>query len=104
MKLSRKILAIAGMLLAFTFEAQAACSQQNNVFGLVGLGEGGIIYAGVSDSDGACGCTNFRFNPTNTDVDKALSILLSAKLSGTPARVDIEVPGNCSTAHRVYLQ
>jgi len=105
MKAYRSVFVAGVMSIVLSSGAHAACVQGSNVFSLVGLdSSGGTVFAGVSDSNGACGCTNFRFSPANTDVDKALSVLLSAKLSGTPARVDIAEPGNCNSAYRVYLQ
>lgn len=75
---------------------------------MVGLDSGGVdglVYSGVSTSSTqTCNCTSVRFHPDRTNTDKALSILLAAKLAGKKVRVDLQEEGNCNTAYRVYMQ
>ena len=84
----------------------ALCVQRHNTIGMVGLdsGQSGVVYASVSNHDDACGCNDYRFKPENTDTKSALSILLSAKVSGQAVRVDVQDSNDCNTAFRVYLE
>ncbi len=95
---------IAGMLQAGVSNA-ATCVQTGNSIGLTGLdNSNGSVYAAISSPSNQCGCSFVRFATANTDTDKALSILLSAKLSQSLVRIDILDQSNCNTAYRVYLQ
>lgn len=96
---------IAAGLLLQSGSAFAACVQTNNTVGLTGLdNNNGSVYAAVTSPGNQCGCGFVRFTPANTDTDKALSILLAAKLSNTQVRIDVLDENNCSTGYRVYLQ
>lgn len=82
-----------------------ACMQQNNTIGMVGLDHpSGTIYVKVLSSSNECSCTGVRFTSANTDVEKALSILLAAKLADKKVRIDFLDANNCNSAYRVYLQ
>lgn len=95
---------IAGMLQVGVSSA-ASCVQTGNSVGLTGLdNSNGSVYATITSSSNQCGCSSVRFASANTDTDKALSILLSAKLSQSLIRVDILDENNCDTGYRVYLQ
>jgi hypothetical protein len=81
------------------------CTQLNNTITLVGLDHNnGRLFAGVSGHNNGCGCNNFRFYDTNTNVDRALSILLSAKMSGAKVRIGLLDRTDCNSAETVYLQ
>ena len=86
-------------------QAYAGCVQLDNKVGLVGLDSvNATVYAAVTDHNDACGCNQIRFLSSNTDTKMALSILLSAKMSGKSVRIDISDPANCDTGYRVYVQ
>lgn len=92
--------------LACSEAISAMCTQYNNALnGLVGLDSGsGRLYAAVSSSSNECSCDQFRFKPEDTDVNMALSILLSAKMADKKVRIDLDDATDCNTAVRVYVQ
>jgi len=82
-----------------------ACSQYNNVVGFVGLDNpNGSVYVSVAEHNNACNCSNIRFYDSNTDTDKALSILLAARFSDQRVRIDIADENDCDSGYRVYIQ
>jgi len=98
-----KIILLATIFISSDLFA-VSCVQNNNEVGLTGLdGPAGSIYVGISQSNKECSCNYFRFYSTNTDTNKALSILMSAKMSGKKVRIDILDSSNCNTGYRVYL-
>jgi hypothetical protein len=81
------------------------CAQSGIRLGLLGLDQpDGTVFAQVTNSDGGCGCTEFRFRPQQTNTQIALSLLVTAKSAGALVRIDARAPGMCDTAFRVYLQ
>jgi len=85
--------------------AASACVQADNKVGLVGLdNSNSTVYVSTPVSNNGCNCTNFRFSKVNTDTSMALSLLLSAKISGKSVRIDLLDETNCNSAYRVYLQ
>lgn len=89
-----------------SFNANSVCVQNNNeLTGLVGLdGGNGLVYATTTSVNNECACARVRFRPENTDTDKALSILLSAKMANMKVRIDLLDENNCDSAFRVYIQ
>ena len=84
----------------------ATCVQNDNTLsGLVGLdGSNGQVYAKIESTSSAhCGCTSVRFKHEFTDVNMALSLLLSAKIANQKVRIDLLNEGNCDSAFRVYI-
>ena len=105
MSILKKYLLIILLSVMFVNYTVAGCVQNNNKLGLVGLdSSNGTIYAGVFDHDNACACNSFRFLAAKTDNKMALSVLLSAKMSGRRVRIDILDPADCNSAFRVYIQ
>lgn len=103
MKIVTIVILVSAALCSEAFAA--LCVQTNNQVGLTGLDSAnGIITARVTGHDNQCGCNEFRFQPTDTDVDAALSILITAKLSNIPVRIDVPNFNDCNSAFRVYLQ
>lgn len=101
----RLIMMVAVLSVLGINNAFAACVQSNNLINLVGLDDkNGMVYAGVSGHDNACGCNEVRFTPTNTDTKMVLAILLAAKTSGKLVRIDVLDAKNCNSGYRVYLQ
>lgn len=84
----------------------AKCVQNDNIIDMVGVDQSdGTIYAKRDGTAGNCGCASFRWYPVNnTHTGMILSVLLAAKLSGTPVRIDILDENNCNSAYRAYLQ
>lgn len=105
MKISVQIQFTCIAIFLSTASLAGTCSQtQNEIVGLVGLdSQTGTVYSSTVSSTNSCNCAHVRFKPENTDVDKALSILLAAKLSSTKVRVDLLSEGDCNSAYRVYL-
>jgi hypothetical protein len=89
----------------FANSAFALCVQNNNSLdGLLGLDStGGNVFAAITSTTEECGCTQVRFKTANGDTKMALSVLLSAKLSGKTVRIDLVESGDCNSAYRVYL-
>lgn len=101
--LKRKVFAVIVSMVAWQ-HVYAACDQGNNKVTFVGLdGSNGQIYVDVSQHDNRCSCNYFRFSPSNTKVDMALSILMAAQLAEKKVRIDALEAGNCNTAYRVYM-
>lgn len=100
------LLILASLLMLPTQQSNAAsCVQQSNRLGLVGLdSSNGTVYARVLASDNGCSCIEFRFTPVNTDTNKALSILLSAKMADKSVRIDATNSLDCYSAYRVYIE
>ncbi|NOU49339.1 hypothetical protein HG263_02095 [Pseudoalteromonas sp. JBTF-M23] len=103
MKYIKEILFLTS--LAFVPEAYAACTQNGNSLPkLVGLdGSDGKVYADIESSGNECNCKYVRFLPENTDTNKALSILLAAKMANKKVRIDLSTSENCNSAYRVYI-
>jgi hypothetical protein len=86
------------------------CVQNNNKVGFVGLDstDGGTrqgnLFVSVSNHNNGCGCSHFRFYSGNTDTKSALSILLTARTTEKPVRIDLLDSTNCDSAYRVYIQ
>ncbi len=100
---------IAFILVALSWSVPAfanQCSQNNNeINGLVGVdGQDGRVYASITSTSAQCGCELVRFKPANSDTDKALTILMTAKITKAKLRIDFLEHGNCDSAYRVYLQ
>jgi len=92
-------------LFIIPFYAFGSCTQTDNSVGFVGLDNpDGSIYVDVAQHDGKCQCDYIRFYASNTDTDKVLSILLTARLSNNKVRIDILEEGNCNSGNRVYMQ
>lgn len=101
-----KAMKVFALLIAFSAQsALAVCSQQWNKIGLVGLDStNGNVYVGVTEHNNNCNCDGVRFKEVNADTDKALSVLLSAKMSEKKVRIDFLDANDCDSAHRVYIQ
>lgn len=89
----------------FSHFTSAICIQQNNsLTGLVGVDNAaGTVYAALTSSSNECSCTGVRFTASNADTEKALSVLLAAKMADKKVRIDLLTAGDCNTAYRVYL-
>ncbi|GAA6167632.1 hypothetical protein [Sessilibacter corallicola] len=104
-----KLKAIIGVIF-FIFTqsafAQLYCAQYGNqLTGIIGLdSNNGSIYTNITSETNECSCREARFLPENTDTDKALSILLAARLSGKTVRIDFLEGQGCNSATRVYIQ
>ncbi|WP_444896251.1 hypothetical protein [Microbulbifer sp. SSSA005] len=96
--------------LVFSCGASAAstmCSQYGNKLdGLVGpdSGTGDRVFSSLKSEGNECGCTFVRFIEGTADVNKVLSVLMAAKVSGNTVRVDFAEPDNCNSGVRVYLE
>ncbi|WP_444895178.1 hypothetical protein [Microbulbifer sp. SSSA005] len=96
--------------IVFSYEASATstmCVQYRNTLdGLVGpdSGTGDRVFASLNSESNDCGCDHVRFIEGAADVNKALSVLMAAKLSGNTVRVDFSEAGNCNSGTRVYLE
>ena len=105
-----RLKAIIGATLLFLAHSASAqtqfCAQKNNTLNnLLGLdSSSGTIYANISSPTNECSCTQARFSSSNTDTDKALSILLAARLADQQVRIDFIEGQGCNAAVRVYLQ
>lgn len=99
-----KILTVLSLL--FFAGATSACVQETNTLPkYVGVdSSSGTIYVNISSEKNECGCTFARFSPSATDTKAVLSILLTAKTSNRPVRVDFKTEGDCDTAYRAYLK
>lgn len=100
-------LAFVSALLITAFSAGAKeCTQNNNVLsGLVGLdGSDGRVYTYLQSESNECGCKDARFMPNNADTEKALSILMAAKIADKKVRVDFKDENSCRSGYRVYIQ
>ncbi|MEO0971932.1 MAG: hypothetical protein AAFX85_02470 [Pseudomonadota bacterium] len=85
--------------------AHAACAQSGNTIGLTGVdNNNGTIYTRVTGGPQACGCTQVRFTPGNSDTKAILSVLLTARALNRTVRVDIQNSSNCDTGYRAYLE
>ena len=97
--------AIGLLTLVLPMTGYSACTQLNNTVGFMGLdSKTGDIYLEVAGHDNNCQCNSYRFKSTNTETNKVLSILMAARFAKQKLRIDIDVPGDCNTADRVYLQ
>lgn len=82
------------------------CAQNNNqLTGLLGVIDStGRLYVEVASVTKECGCDQIRFSSDNADTDKALSILLAAKVSSLNVRIDFLDSSDCDSAFKVYMQ
>lgn len=102
----KAIIGIVFFIFMHSASAEQFCAQYGNrLTGIIGLdSSNGVIYTNISSSTNECSCTQARFHPDNTDTDKALSILLAARLAEKTVRIDFLEGQGCNSATRVYIQ
>lgn len=96
---------VIGTFLSFlSISAFSYCEQHGNALGKIGI-EGFEVVAELekTGTNYNCGCQSVRFSPDKTDVEKAMSIMLTAKLTNKKIRVDFSDGPECDEGKRVYI-
>jgi hypothetical protein len=99
-------LLVAFICVSFSSVALADSCVQNGIRleGLMGVDGNGNLFADTRRSNNQCNCRQVRFHQSRADLDQVLSVLIAAKLSEQPVRIDLQDGKNCNTAWRVYLE
>ena len=99
------LLITALVSLTLSASVHAACAQDGNTIGLTGVDStNGTVYTRIESGPQACGCSQVRFSPTNTDPKMILSVLLTARALNRTVRVDILNSSDCNSGYRAYLE